>query len=246
MGVVRDGGESVRTTAVTRFAADPEAVREEDRHTAELVRRIQAGERALFAALYERYFDRVYGYLRVLLRDRDEAEDVTQTVFAQLLEGIDSYQPRGAKPFRAWLFVVVRNAAINHLQRGGRVRVEDPEEINRRRERNGGAEQELPMLDWISDADLLLFVERLPAAQRQVLVLRYLFDLPGREIARALDRTPGEVRKLQHRALKFLRARLAAVGRAPEPRGRDSQSLGWQRRVTQVKVLRDRKFALLR
>lgn len=50
--------------------------------------RIQAGDRELFGTLYMRYLDRVYGYLLVVLNNRDEAEDATQQVFTKALEAL--------------------------------------------------------------------------------------------------------------------------------------------------------------
>jgi hypothetical protein len=97
------------------------------------------------------------------------------------------------------------------------------------------------MLGWISDSDLTLFVERLPLVHRQVLLLRYMLDLPFAEIAGILDRTPEDVRKIQGRALAFLRQRLAAVGRAPRGPGRRT---GHVARTRQAYVLRRRRYAL--
>jgi hypothetical protein len=60
-------------------------------------------------------------------------------------------------------------------------------------------------------------------------------------VAEILDLTPGEVRKLQHRAIGFLRARLSSVGREAH----QGRAL-WRRRVTQLGVIRERRFALRR
>jgi RNA polymerase sigma-70 factor (ECF subfamily) len=95
-------------------------------------------------------------------------------------------------------------------------------------------------LGWITDRDLLLFVERLPEAQRQVLVLRYMLDLTTAEIAQVLGRTSADVRSLHHRGLTFLRARLAALGRAPEA-GRGIKMRAWPRPAP---VIRRRRFVL--
>jgi hypothetical protein len=97
-------------------------------------------------------------------------------------------------------------------------------------------------MDWISDKDLLLFVERLPLSQRQVLLLRYVLDLTHAQSAAVLGRTPNEVRKLQQRALASLRVRLTAVG-SHTARG---ERASCQRSFKQVFVLRERRFALLR
>lgn len=234
-----------------RFAAritfferlEPPSSEAEDLDTARLVTRFQAGEQAAFVALYTRYFDRVYGYLRHALADAHEAEDVTQHVFTQLFESMHAYERR-RQPFRAWLFIVVRNAAVDHLRRHRALSVEDVDEVNRRRERLEPGEAELEALNWISDRDLLIFLGRLPAAQRQVLMLRFMVGLGTGDIARVLDRSDDDVRMLQHRALRFLRARLNAIGRGPRSaEGHRSRS---RRRRPQLTVVRSRRFALLK
>jgi RNA polymerase sigma-70 factor (ECF subfamily) len=213
----------------------------EDADSARLVVRIQSGDRDAFALLYMRYFDRVYGYLRFVLRDADEAEDATQQVFVNAMQALPGYQHERA-PFRAWLFVIVRNYALSQLRKRGHLELLEPSEIGRRVAADPGAdagEDELPALSWISDRELLLFIERLPLAQQQVLFLRYMLDLSHAQTAAVLDRTVEDVRNLQSRALRFLRARLAAVGREPE-RARTRMV----RCPPKAPVLRGRRFAL--
>ena len=108
------------------------------------------------------------------------------------------------------------------------------------------ANAEIPpfVFGWIADRDLLILVERLPLVQRQVLLLRFMLDLPAAEVGEILGRSPVEVRKLQHRAMIFLRERLAALGRTP--RSGDRIRSPWRRRKAQVGVLRERRFALVR
>jgi RNA polymerase sigma-70 factor (ECF subfamily) len=215
----------------------------EDADTLRLVARIQAGDRDAFAILYMRYFDRVYGYLRMMINDSHAAEDGAQQVFLQVLEALPRYEPRPGHPFRAWLFIVARNRALYQLRQQGRIAFVDPATLDDASEANCGPEPpgEPSALDWISDAELLLFVERLPLAQRQVLLLRYMLGLSGAETARAIGRSHEDVRVLQHRALAFLRARLTAIGRGV-PQRRDPQRVrGYLR---QAPVLRARRFAL--
>ena len=64
---------------ITRI--EPATLEREDADTARLVPRFQAGETELFARLYERYFDRVYAYLHIVLKESHEVEDATQDVF---------------------------------------------------------------------------------------------------------------------------------------------------------------------
>ncbi|MDX6632025.1 MAG: polymerase sigma-70 factor, subfamily, partial [Solirubrobacterales bacterium] len=97
---------SARVVFCERIEPSPEAV--SDIEAGRLVTRFQAGDGDAFAGLYKAYFDRVYGYLKVLLRSAHEAEEATQQVFVQVLEALPRYERRG-QPFRAWLFIAVRN-----------------------------------------------------------------------------------------------------------------------------------------
>jgi RNA polymerase sigma-70 factor, ECF subfamily len=65
--------------------------------------------------LYVRYADDVQGYVESIVRDRHEAEDITQNVFAKLISAIARYEQREA-PFAAWLMRIARNAVLDHLR----------------------------------------------------------------------------------------------------------------------------------
>lgn len=216
---------------------EPTGEQLENRDTARLVARIQGGDEESFAVLYTRYFDRLYGYLRGALRDSHEAEDVTQQVFLAVLEQLPRYEIRD-EPFRNWLFVIARNRALSHLRKLGRIEPEDQHSLDRMRDR---VDEDTPLnsLGWIVDRDLLLFIERLPVSQRQVLMLRYMLDLGYQDIGRVLGRSTSDVKSLNHRAVHFLRQRLAAVGRGPSRRQTGSRKI-----FRPAEVLRHRRFAL--
>jgi RNA polymerase sigma-70 factor (ECF subfamily) len=219
---------------------EPTGQAAEDADTARLVARIQGGDRDAFATLYMRYFDRVYGYLRILTRSATDAEDAAQQVFVHVLQALPEYERRG-RPFRAFLFAIAKNHAIDQLRRDRRLELMDSEEVWRHRAAHDtDAEQGEGFPDWISDRDLMLFVERLPLAQRQVLVLRYMLGFSHRETAQILGRSVGSVTMLHARALSFLRARLARLGRVAG-HARPIPVLRWHR---QARALRARRFAL--
>jgi len=191
----------------------------EDLDTSRLVARFQAGDRDVFSLLYLRYFDRVFSYARLVLGHDSEAEDAAQQVFIEALEWLDRFEQRG-RPFRAWLFTVARNRTLNLLRAQGRLEVVDPQELERRNDASEPAPEQLDALDWVSDRELHLLIGRLPLAQRQVLVLRYMLDLSFSETAEILARSPHAVNKQHERALAFLRTRLRSVGRGTARPGR--------------------------
>jgi RNA polymerase sigma-70 factor (ECF subfamily) len=216
---------------------EPSSQRVEDADTDRLIRRIQAGSRDEFAVLYMRYFDRVYGYLRALLRRGDAADDATQQVFLKVIEGLPRYDPR-LGTFRSWLFTIARNHAMDELKLAGRIEPLSAEEIERREPLEA---VDLRPLDWITDREVHLFIERLPLSQRQVLFLRYVVGLNLGEIATVLGQSHDAVRQHHARAMRFLRARLTALGR--EPKGGDS--VGAKLLGSRMQILRARRFALI-
>src|SRR5215471_8240781 len=84
---------ALRTRTVDPDAALVAAAREEPR---------------LFLALYDRYFERVLGYVRLRVRDDATCEDVTSTVFTTALAQLGRF--RGDGSFSGWLFQIARNA----------------------------------------------------------------------------------------------------------------------------------------
>ena len=215
----------------------------EDADTNQLVAWAQCGDTEAFAALYMRYFDRVYGYLRMSLRDRHEAEDLTQQVFLKALDHLDTYELAPDRSFRPWLFRIARNLLIDHVKKHRPTLLEDPAEVfDRRRSAVGPADEATVQstLAWMSDSEVTLFIERLPLPQRQVITLHYMIGLSLEEIADVLGRSPGSVRMLDLRARQYLQERLTALGRKPTVARRRAMRTLWR----QVHVLRERRFAL--
>ena len=89
---------------------DPERLRVD-----RAVDRAREGDREGIRVLYGRYSADVYRFVRSIVGNDHDAEDVTQTVFMKLILVIHRYR-REAVPFDAWLIRVARNAAIDHLR----------------------------------------------------------------------------------------------------------------------------------
>jgi RNA polymerase sigma factor (sigma-70 family) len=85
---------------------------------ATLVELAQSGDQEAFAALYERYFDRVYDFLARMVHDSSEAADLTQDAFLRAMNSLGSLT-KGSS-FKSWLFTIARNTALNRLERASR------------------------------------------------------------------------------------------------------------------------------
>ena len=181
---------------------------DEDADSARLVRRLQLGDADAFGCLYLRYFDRIYGYVRMTLRDAHDAEDATQDVFAQAYRALPRFELRG-QPVRGWLFRVARNVAIDRMRRR-RTHPEAPMDLDGHSEPSTSGEVE----KVFGHDGLLDQVRLLPDAQREVVVLRYAMEFTFPEIANVTGRSPAAVRQMHQRALGTLRTKLEPLREA--------------------------------
>lgn len=171
------------------------------------VRRAQAGDREAFAFLYARFADNINGYVRSIVHDHHEAEDVTQHVFAKLFSVIGKYQQRDV-PFLAWMLRVARNVAIDHIRQQRLIPVE---EVRATEAFGGRAPAPAPG----HSNDLMEALATLPKAQRDVLVMRHVVGLSPTEIAARTGKTEGSIHGLHHRGRQALKAELVERQSAP-------------------------------
>ncbi|WP_166355515.1 sigma-70 family RNA polymerase sigma factor [Phytoactinopolyspora limicola] len=81
---------------------------------ADLVHRARSGDRDAFAAIYDRYADRLHDFCWSMLRNHDDAADATQDTFLRAVERLD--QLREPAMVRAWLYSIARRAALARLK----------------------------------------------------------------------------------------------------------------------------------
>jgi RNA polymerase sigma-70 factor (ECF subfamily) len=170
-----------------------------------LVERAQAGDRAALEELYLVHFDRIYSYLHLSVRNRQDAEDLTNQTFVKMLESIDRFEWRKA-PFSAWLFRIAHNLAMDHFRAGRRWQPEEsPPEPPGAMERSA----EEAAFQSLGRRSMLEMIEELSPDQQQVLTLKFVFGFVNAEVATILGKTEGAVKSLQHRALESLQRQYA-------------------------------------
>jgi RNA polymerase sigma-70 factor, ECF subfamily len=168
------------------------------------VARGREGDREAIRFLYVRYSHNIYGYVRSIVHDDHDAEDVTQHVFAKLMTVLSKYDERGV-PFLAWLLRLAHNASIDHLR--GR-RATPAEEVF-------GADERSDETTIDRSQSLHEALRALPDEQRSVVVLRHVVGLTPGEIASAMGRTESSIHGLHHRGRRALQAELASRDSAP-------------------------------
>ncbi len=169
-----------------------------------LVERAQEGDREALEELYLLHFDRIYSYLHMSVGNRHDAEDLTTQTFLKMLESIKRFRWQSA-PFSAWLFRIAHNLAMDHFRATRRWQPE--EEVP---EPAGETEPsaEAAAFQSLGRQSMLDLIEDLSEEQKQVLTLKFVFNLPNAEVATVLGKTEGAIKSLQHRALVSLQKQM--------------------------------------
>lgn len=174
---------------------------------AALVRRTLAGDPAAFDTLVRRYLRPALAVAWEFTRTRADAEDIVQDAFLRALRSLGRYDP--ARPFAAWFFTIVRNAARNAAAaRGVRdARHADLEAADAgRRESGSGAQREIERAEVRDRLDRA--IAALPPMQRACFRLCEAEGFGTAEVAAMLDVAEVTVRVHVHRARKALRVAL--------------------------------------
>lgn len=174
---------------------------------AELAVAAASGDREAFAAMYDRYADRLHDFCHSLLRDRHEAADAMQDTFVRAAERL--HQLRDPERLRAWLFAIARHESLRRLRH--RSRAVPTEEIadmaapvDAGAIGQGAEGEDLRRIVWDAAEGL---VER----DRVVLDLHLRQGLEGAELGDAIGVSENNAWVLMHRVRERLERALGAL-----------------------------------
>ena len=185
-----------------------------------LVVRVQRGERAAFGELVGRYMQRAYYSALGLVGNHDDALDLSQEAFARAFGARARIDPE--RPFFPWLYRIIRRLCFNHTrdQQSRRLKLEKAggwladTTMGRRPLRPDQAVERAELREQVGAA-----IGRLPARERETLVLREFVELRYREIAELLGIPTGTVMSRLYRARRSLAREIEAAGARPRQEG---------------------------
>ncbi len=175
-------------------------------------------DHAAFETLVQRHRRQVYNFIFKMVGKAEPAEDIFQETFLRVLKNAGTYTPRAK--FTTWCLQIARNLTLDHYKRenlrqhasldasagdgeehsfAALLRGADPE-----------SHEVLQSRELIEEVRLA--ITRLPANQREALVLRVHQDLPYAEIAQILDSPEGTVKYWVHEAIAALSRYLQRKG----------------------------------
>jgi RNA polymerase sigma-70 factor (ECF subfamily) len=172
--------------------------------TEALVQRCKRGDRLAIETLIHRYQNYVYRLCFLVMRNEQDAEDMTQETFIRAFRALPKFEIREGKNFEGWLYRIAVNACRSRMRRKwyqvlpwpdpAPSLVSEPEEQPDRMLMQGEARQEM-----------LEAIDSLGEKHRLVVILRYYTGLSNEEIAEVLSIPSGTVRSRLHVARKRLK-----------------------------------------
>lgn len=149
-----------------------------------------AGDQSAISQLIDRHSRRVRDYIRMMVKDRDLADDILQDTLIKVVRVIDEGRYVDSGKFLSWILRIAHNQVIDHFRREkqqkqlteadagydvlGTIRFAEPTVEDR-------------MVSEQIATDIRALVEELPAEQREVVKMRYYANLTFKEIAEATD-----------------------------------------------------------
>lgn len=160
-----------------------------------------------FGDLYRLLSPQVLRFVESRVSGRQEAEDLTNTIFEKAFGAMGRYQPSPAQ-FSTWLYTIAQNTVIDHYRRRRLPGLDEPQ-TDLTAVTDPGEGPEGYVLADEQRRRLYQALLQLTPEQRQVIGCRFFFNLPVNEVAGMMGKTEGAIKALQFRALERLRQQLA-------------------------------------
>jgi RNA polymerase sigma-70 factor (ECF subfamily) len=180
-------------------------LRIEDADPDEVLAERAKSDRAAFGILYERHLRKVYNYVYYRTGSVADAEDLTARTFYQALNNLHRYQVQGV-PFSAWLYRIAHNLIANWHRDTGRHRAQSLDGLLELPNPHDDPTQTVEGSE--ERRELRSVIRTLPADRQQLLILKFVEQMPNAEIAAAMGRSEGAIKALLHRTVVGLKLQL--------------------------------------
>jgi RNA polymerase sigma-70 factor (ECF subfamily) len=167
----------------------------------------QQGNKEAFAAVYNMHYSRLYGFIKKLIEDREEAQDIAAETFVKLWKLHANFNTE--ENIKAFLYITARNACMDFLryrqrqtankQQLGYVLLQQVEDLPANND-----EIKTAVLQQIHSE-----IENLPTQCKRIFKMAWLEGKKNAAIAEQLSLTEQTVRNQKARAVKILRVALA-------------------------------------
>jgi RNA polymerase sigma-70 factor (ECF subfamily) len=187
----------------------------------ELLQGIARSSEAHFTALYDRYFPRIYHYVKRRLRGNGDAEEIVQEVFVSVFNSLEGY--RGESSLVAWIYGIAKNTLNASWRKAAlqRTRIEAADPVRLQPNpcmTDCTPEERMIMQQYIHR--MREEVGNLSAWQAEVFAMRHLENLSIGEISHRTKRTSESVRSSLYRVKKLFYETAEVQRRRPNAKAR--------------------------
>ena len=136
-----------------------------------------------FEEIFREYYKPIYNYVYMQILHREEAEDLVSDIFIKAMNAYDSYDPSMASE-KTWLFRIAKNHLIDHYRRlaAHPTYVTEDEVL----EAIPSKQDDFAAIEDETNKTVYLVLSHLRTEERNILVMRYVWDLKNPEIASEL------------------------------------------------------------
>lgn len=162
----------------------------------DLVERAQRGEKDAFGLLYQKYFQKIFRYCKINLKNEELAKDICQESFVKAYKKLKDFKTDGQWSIQAFLFTIARNLIIDHSRRKKEASLEDYENLQ---------SMEDPYEDFEKRENIQKIrtvLLKLEEVDRQIVILRYFEEMPSQEVAKILGIKDGALRVRTFRVMQ--------------------------------------------
>ena len=172
----------------------------DDKRLIELVRAAKNNDESAFSEIYEYYITPIFRFVYFRVRNRFDADDLTQSIFLKAWKNLSEYRQK-KNPFSSWLYAIARNTIIDFWRKKKEWSISElGENTEKEEERTDEILEKEEDLNEIKKAIGLLTED-----QQEVIILKFIEGLSNKEISRILNKKEDAVRQIQSRAIKMLR-----------------------------------------
>ena len=164
----------------------------------DLARRLADGREDAFDETVERYSRKVYGLCYRILRDEEEAKDMTQEVFLKVYLKRKSF--KGKSSLYTWIYRICLNMCLSHLKKR-KVQAVPLDRVEGQLQAKTAVGTDHGHLERLLSGAL----DKLPPRQRAVFTMRFYEKMTFKEISEALGTSVGAAKANHHFAVEHLR-----------------------------------------
>jgi RNA polymerase sigma-70 factor, ECF subfamily len=176
-------------------------IKQSDLNDEELVKRAQSGKQEAFTALYERYLPGVYARVRFKVPP-EEAEDLTQEIFIAVMKSLSSF--RGQSKFSTWLWALT-NHKILDFYRSRKGYWNHHQQMEQAEDQTSLADERSHIVQQDDLMAVQYVLQRLPQPYQEIILLRFVDEVPFHEIARLKGQSLEATKSLFRRSIAALR-----------------------------------------